>query len=605
MNKNHPSSRVFYTKIALFSLLFVLSCARTQHTTEVDVIIIGGSTGGTAAGIQAARMGARTLILEPTHWLGGMLTAAGVSAIDGNHNLPAGIWGEFRDSLEQHYGGPEALLTGWVSNTQFEPKVGANIFTQITQKIEALEVHLQTQFIGVEALEDGWLVSAQKGDSSFQIKTKILIDGTDMGDVAAQLGVSYDLGMDAGSESGESMAPKEANDLIQDLTYAAILQDYGAEANKTIAKPANYDPSIFYCACKKLCDDPNSDAHPCETMLTYAKLPGDKYMINWPIFGNDYYAPVVEMSATERAAAFEQAKQKTLQFIYYIQNDLGYKNLGLAEDEFPSADQLPLLPYFREGRRPHGLVRMNVNHILTPYELETPLYKTGIAVGDYPIDHHHKEVPDAPEIDFPPVPAFNIPLGTLIPKDVDRLIMADKAISVSNIVNGSSRLQPVVLQIGQAAGALAALAAQNQQLPSEVAVREVQKALLASNGYLVPSYDVNPDHPQFKAIQRVAASGILPGKGEPYLWANRTWYYPDSSLAVTEFITGLERSGLDFNRLDNSGEVTGGNLKMILPNLELPENWGEKVLSRAELATLIDTQLQPFERPIQIDGRFE
>ncbi len=605
MNVNRLVNCVFYTKIALFCLLFTLSCVRTQSSSEVDVIIIGGSTGGTAAGIQAARMGAHTLIIETTDWLGGMLTAAGVSAIDGNHDLPAGIWGEFRDSLEQYYGGPEALLTGWVSNTQFEPKVGAEIFTKITQEIEALDVHLKTNFIGAEALDDGWLISAQKGDSVFQIKTKILIDGTDMGDVAAQLGVNYDLGMDASAESGESMAPTVANDLIQDLTYAAILQDYGPEADKTISKPANYDPSLFYCACQKLCDDPDSDAHPCETMLTYAKLPGEKYMINWPIFGNDYYAPVVEMSPTERAEAFEQAKQKTLQFIYYIQNDLGYKNLGIAENEFPTDDQLPLIPYFREGRRPHGIIRMNVNHILTPYELETPLYKTGIAVGDYPIDHHHKEVPDAPEIDFPPVPAFNIPLGTLIPKEVDRLIMADKAISVSNIVNGSSRLQPVVLQIGQAAGALAALAAQNQQIPSEVAVREVQKALLASNGYLVPSYDVKPDHPQFKAIQRVAASGILPGTGEPYLWANRTWYYPDSSLAVTELITGLKRSGLEYHALDSSGEVTGGSLKMILPSLEIPEDLREKVLSRAELAALIDKQLKPFERSIQLDGSFE
>ena len=426
-----------------------------------------------------------------------------------------------------------------------------------------------------------------------------------MGDVAGHLGVPYDLGMDARADSGESMAPEQANDIIQDLTYAAILKDYGPDADKTIPKPANYDPSIFYCACKKLCDDPDFEAHPCETMLSYAKLPGNKYMINWPIFGNDYYAKVVEMSAEERADAFAKAKEKTLQFIYYIQNDLGFKHLGLAENEFPTDDQLPLIPFFREGRRPHGIVRMNVNHILRPYELETPLYKTGIAVGDYPIDHHHKEVPEAPEIDFPPVPAFNIPLGALIPKDIDRLIMADKAISVSNIVNGSSRLQPVVLQIGQAAGALAALAAKQDLAPNKVAVRDVQKALLASDGYLVPSFDVKPDHPQFKAIQRVAASGILPGKGEPYLWANRTWYYPDSSLTLAELTIGLERSGLEFTPTADAGKVTANNLKTILPNLKLPESWADKTLTRAEIATLIDEQLNPFEKPINLDGTFE
>ena len=55
--------------------LAVLSC-----TPVYDVVVAGGGTGGTAAAIEAARGGARTLVVEPTPWLGGMLTAAGVSA---------------------------------------------------------------------------------------------------------------------------------------------------------------------------------------------------------------------------------------------------------------------------------------------------------------------------------------------------------------------------------------------------------------------------------------------------------------------------------------------------------------------------------------------
>ena len=62
--------------------LAILSC-----TPVYDVVVAGGGTGGTAAAIEAARGGARTLVVEPTPWLGGMLTAAGVSAIDGNYRL--------------------------------------------------------------------------------------------------------------------------------------------------------------------------------------------------------------------------------------------------------------------------------------------------------------------------------------------------------------------------------------------------------------------------------------------------------------------------------------------------------------------------------------
>ena len=55
----------------------------------MDVFVAGGGTGGVAAGIQAARMGVNTVIIEENGWLGGMLTSAGVSAVDGNYNLPA------------------------------------------------------------------------------------------------------------------------------------------------------------------------------------------------------------------------------------------------------------------------------------------------------------------------------------------------------------------------------------------------------------------------------------------------------------------------------------------------------------------------------------
>jgi len=118
----------------------------------VDILLIGGGAGGTSAGIQAARMGARVQIIESTSWLGGMLTSAGVSAIDGNHNLPSGIWGEFRQRLRDHYGGAEALATGWVSNTLFEPSIGNKILKDMAN-IPNLDVAYNAVYINV--LKDG------------------------------------------------------------------------------------------------------------------------------------------------------------------------------------------------------------------------------------------------------------------------------------------------------------------------------------------------------------------------------------------------------------------------------------------------------------------
>jgi len=128
----------------LFFLCVFLSFGFSQNKAVYDVIVLGGGTGGTAAGIQAGRLGAGTLLVEPSPWLGGMLTAAGVSATDGNHKMPAGIWGEFREKLRNHYGGAKALETGWVSNTHFEPHIGARIFAEMAASVKSLEVKTTT-----------------------------------------------------------------------------------------------------------------------------------------------------------------------------------------------------------------------------------------------------------------------------------------------------------------------------------------------------------------------------------------------------------------------------------------------------------------------------
>ncbi len=112
-------------------------------------------------------------------------------------------------------------------------------------------------------------------------------------------------------------------------------------------------------------------------MIDYGRLPGGKYMINWPIGGNDYYANVIEMSPQERQAVFEKAKNYTKCFIYYIQSELGYKNLGIADDEFPTSDGFPLIPYHREARRIDGEVLFTMNHAAKPFEQTQPLYRTG------------------------------------------------------------------------------------------------------------------------------------------------------------------------------------------------------------------------------------
>lgn len=596
---------------------------QAQKPIYTDVLVVGGGTSGVSAGLQSARLGAKTIIAEETDWLGGMITAAGVSAFDGNHHMPSGIWAELREQLYQVYGGPGKVATGWVSNTLFEPHKGDSILKAMAAKEPNLTVlyglaFAKTLVKGKQVL--GVEMVAKKTGKRITLLAKQVIDATELGDVMADANIPFDVGMEASSLTGEDVQVPASNNIIQDMTYVAILKDYGKDADRTIVPPANYDPMEFDGCCNEFCSKPEKliSNVTAQKMLDYGKLPNGKYMVNWPGKGNDIYLNLIHLTPAQRTKELQAAKAKTRRFLYFLQTKLGFNNLDLADDEFPTDDRLPLMPYHRESRRLKGLVRFNIRHIANPYGYS--LYRTGIAVGDYPIDHHHRENANAPQhLGFYPVPSYNLPLGVLIPKQHNGIIIAEKSTSISNVVNGTVRLQPIVMLIGQAAGTLAALSVKAKKQAALVPVREVQQLLLQTGAYIMPYYDVKPTHPYFISIQKIGATGILRGTGQPYQWANRTWFYPDTAVDASTFIANLA----PFVQLNTNmaGEMTVANAidlmamaaratnKTVLVDAQQWIAWGlthydvNRKITKAELAVLLDKALQVFERfPIDHNG---
>ena len=600
----------------LLLFTYLLSFQLTQSQTPVvhlqtEVLVIGGTASGISAGIQSARLGVNTLVVEETPWLGGMLTSAGVPAFDGNNAMPAGLFGEFRQHLYDYYGGANAVSTGWVSNTLFEPHIGDSIFKSMARNEKYLTVKYHYQFKNI--IKNGnSIIGAEfyeiNTGAQLIVKAKRVIDATELGDALASSKVPYDLGMESNAVTGEQVNLAGANDIIQDITYVGILKDYGSP-QPLIPRPINYDSTEFDGSNTSFYKDtnrkrPSVDA---KKMLEYGKLPNNKYMLNWPIYGNDIYLNVVEKTPKQREALLEQAKQQTLRFVYFIQKDLGFNHLALADDEFPTKDKLALYPYHRESRRMHGMVRMLVQHVSKPFDTPQPLFTTGIAVGDYPVDHHHKKNSAAPQhLEFFPVPSFNIPLGALIPKAVSNFIVAEKSISVSNIVNGTTRLQPCVMQIGQASGLLAALSIKNRVDPKNISVRQVQLALLDANGYIMPYKDVTQKDRYFKAIQKIGATGLLRGVGVPTGWANATYFNPNDKVKLDEFsiawnkkfIAHSLKSGNDLTISDAlfvAAKLSNTSVEKIKSSFELKwksiglENYDlQRPILRYELAAILD-----------------
>ena len=104
-----------------------------------DVMVWGGGSGGVAAAIQAARSGAVTLLFTPGPWLGGMVSAAGVSAPDG-HELSSwqtGLWGALLHELESRE--PSGLDHNWVSCFGFRPERAEQILQDWVRRESRLE----------------------------------------------------------------------------------------------------------------------------------------------------------------------------------------------------------------------------------------------------------------------------------------------------------------------------------------------------------------------------------------------------------------------------------------------------------------------------------
>ncbi|MEM8805440.1 MAG: FAD-dependent oxidoreductase [Cyanobacteria bacterium P01_G01_bin.38] len=498
---------------------------------KTDVLVVGGGTGGTAAAIQAARRGAKTLLVSEFPWLGGMLTAAGVSAPDGNElaAFQTGLWGAFLQELERRQSG--GLDNAWVSFFTYDPAVGAAIFADWAKALPNLSWRWGHRPRAVSRQGDR-IVGVDFDD--FTVRAFITLDGTELGDLLALGEVPYRWGWETQDTWQEPSAPKSLTDPIDPLypmvqrypvqapTWVVVMQDYGdAIAPEIPPSPDQANPANLEAAWQ---------GYGAERFLNYGRLPDNRFMINWPHQGNDYGEDLNRLvgNQAERDAFWQAARWHTQQFAHHIQTQLGQR-YGLAPYVFPTVKNSPgggayaLYPYYRESRRLVGLATVTEIDILAIPEGQVaplPVNKQGevssIAIGNYPNDHHY------PGFDMPlasrslrwggrwtGVP-FTIPYGALVPAQVDGLLTCDKNLSVSHIANGATRLQPLVLSIGQAAGMAAALCVEQGCQPRALPVRSLQIALLED---------------AIAPLAVIPCFNLLPQTSE---WATQQYFYLDN-----------------------------------------------------------------------------
>jgi hypothetical protein len=475
-----------------------------------DVLIVGGGAGGVAAALAAARRGRHVHLIEETDWIGGQLTAQGVSALDEHEQIEdfggTAAYYRLRNALRDYYR-PFAGEAGrhphfnpgncWVTRLAFEPKVAVAAMKALLEPHIAAgrtTLHLRTKAAAAE-VEGDRVVSVTaiglEDGRALRFRPAVVIDATELGDLLPITGAEYSVGAEAIAETGEPhaqpFAPKPH--CVQSFTYVFGLERRPRGEHHGIERPARYE---FFRASQPY--SLNIEVHGGEIygeesgwlsyrvfetmpgtkggLWTYRRLidqtqfgsrfAADLSIFNWP--GNDYrLASIIDRPAIEVASALQDAKRASLGFLYWVQTEapaegdrLGAPELKLRPDIMGTIDGLAKFPYIRESRRIkalHTVVEQDVSARLQKGPCAAH-FEDSVGIGWYPIDIH-RAGPEDVGISCRTRP-FQIPLGALIPARIRNLIAAAKNIGTTHITNGCFRLHPVEWNIGEAAGALAA-----------------------------------------------------------------------------------------------------------------------------------------------------
>ncbi len=523
--------------VAAESSLGTAESSGARTTSDFDVVIAGGTPGGIAAALAAARSGRSVLLFESHNRLGGMM-ASGLGKSDIEHKEKiGGIFLEFTRRVRDHYvsvyGEGHENVRLCQDGYYYEPSVAERILEAMLAEQSQITILRGWRLTNATTL-DHRLTSIQladrNSDATRAVSGRVFLDATYEGDLYAAAGAEFRVGRESRDEFQEPHAgvvyfdyqaqkflpgtTGMGDDRLPAYTYRLCLTTDPGNSVPLTAPPAGYDRNYYLGYFDDLhagrLDGPKSfkpgrgynPAH-FKTLvraLSVTPLPNHKTDVN--INPRPLGFPFVEMNRgyleadeTTRQAIIEKHQQVTLGLLWFLQNDdqvpeahrLLARELHLPKDEFPDTDHFPFQLYVREGRRLKGVYTLNENDITGTGDDRTPHHHPdSIAVGEFPIDSFpcRKRQPEDTIVlegylgmlDYITRP-YEIPYRIMIPEELDGVIVP-LAASTTHVAYSSIRMEPTWMALGQAAGVAADLAIRHNVSPRAVPIDELQRTLM-------------------------------------------------------------------------------------------------------------------------------
>jgi hypothetical protein len=496
-------------------------------SARADLVIIGGGLGGCAAALAAARNGLFVIMTEETDWIGGQLTQQAVPPDENKWIETFGAsksYQTLRTGIREYYRRNYPLTSAaraktylnpgncWVSALGCEPRAAlAGLYEMLAPYLGdgRIRIFLGHQAIAAHADKHrvfSVLVRDLRGGGEIILDSPLFADATEQGDLLPMTGTDFAIGAEAKKDTGEPHAKETAQpDNLQGFTFCFAM-DYLADEDHTLDRPANYahwrDKKIIIdgLAPYRLVSFEEHDSKkigfdPVERkgFWTYRRVAdrnlfapdfyrSDITIVNWP--QNDFsFGRICGVGKGEAARHATEAKELSLSLLYWLQTEAprpdggtGWKGLRLRRDIVDTEDGMAKYPYIREGRRIKAEFTVLEQHVTTRARMhETGLPKSevrafpfpdSVGIGSYHMDLHLTTTGDHGQ--FGSTLPFQIPLGALLPRQMDNLLPACKNIGVTHLTNGCYRLHPVEWGIGEAAGSLAAFCSSRRLKPRAV-----------------------------------------------------------------------------------------------------------------------------------------
>ncbi|MFI4876220.1 MAG: FAD-dependent oxidoreductase [Blastopirellula sp. JB062] len=508
-----------------------------------DVVIVGGTPGGIAAAIGAARHGRTVALIERHNHLGGMSTS-GLGKSDVEHReVIGGLFLEFvnriRDKYLAKFGEESDDYQLCREGYYFEPSVAEVVFDEMLAEFPAITVmrlHQLESAVVEQNRVKAIRLTSRAADAETIVTGQVFVDATYEGDLYAAAGANFRLGREARDEYDEAHAGQIyfdyqngivlpgstglADDRLPAYTYRLCLTTDPDNSAPMSEPPPGYDRQNYLpylddlkagrlSAPKVLKDGWGYYPEHFDTLvraLSVTDLPNKKVDANinprplafpFPEENVGY----IEGDWARRDQIAERHRQLTIGLLWFLQHDEivppEHRAMALKyhppRDEFTDNGHFPWQLYVREGRRLVGRYTLTEHDVsFTPDSPTTPDFDDTIALGEFPIDSFpaRKRQPQddlvlegylgmLAHITRP----YQIPYRVMLPETIEGLIVP-VAVSATHVAYSSVRMEPTWMALGHAAGLAAHLSIENGVALSDVSMPEMQSQLAAEGQVL-------------------------------------------------------------------------------------------------------------------------